>query len=202
MSGIPSSALICQYTTDTQVPPDSDLPTKITLLQIHRDTVHPNVHCTYIGTLIHPTPVQTQVGPPPPTPPRVKLDPPKLSAGSDKETWELFLQSWGLQCRHEHQGEPVSRLPVQLLRPGPRRWCAQGQSYWHISDMLEAELTAEIKTLAVKVESKLSWSSGHARVRLYNPLATVLGTFIPLWRAMPSYAWGKLITVNQWYWIN
>ena len=24
----------------------------------------------------------------------LKLDPPKLSAGSDQETWELFLRSW------------------------------------------------------------------------------------------------------------
>jgi hypothetical protein len=81
MAGIPCSAPKCQFSTDSQVPPATDLTT--TLLQIHRETVHP-------------TPVTPQAAPTPHSTPRVKLDPPKLSTGSDQETWELFLRSWGL----------------------------------------------------------------------------------------------------------
>ena len=41
MAGIPCSAPGCQFNTDSQVPPETDLATKLMLLQIHRETVHP-----------------------------------------------------------------------------------------------------------------------------------------------------------------
>ena len=83
MAGIPCSAPACGYNTDSQVPPDTSLQDKISLLQIHKDTVHA-------------TPVQPHSTPQMASNHRAKLDLPKLSAGSSQELWELFLRSWEL----------------------------------------------------------------------------------------------------------
>ena len=81
VSGLKCSLSTCPYSTDDQVPAESTIETKLTLLRIHADTVH------------SPSPVQqttTTAGS------RAKLDPPKLSAGADQQTWELFQRSWQL----------------------------------------------------------------------------------------------------------
>ena len=140
MAGIPCSATGCQFSTDSQVPPDTDMPTKLTLLQIHRETVHPTPQAAA-------TPLST---------PRVKLDPPKLSAGTDQETWELFLRSWemykaGMSIKDTQSSVYLFNcldhdLRADILRANPSTV---------IGEMSEADLTAAVKVLAVKMESKL-----------------------------------------------
>ena len=83
MAGIPCASPGCLYNTDDQVPSDSDMPTKLALLQIHDKNAHPIAAAPNAAHGHQPTQ-------------RLKLEPPKLSAGSDQETWELFLRSWAL----------------------------------------------------------------------------------------------------------
>ena len=123
--------------------PGPHLPTKLTLLQIHRETVHP-------------TPVTPQAAPTPHSTPRVKLDPPKLSAGSDQETWELFLRSWGLyKSGMNIQDAQSSVYLFNCLDHNLRDDILRANPSTLIGEMSEADLTAAVKILAVKVESKL-----------------------------------------------
>ena len=143
MAGIPCSAPECHFSTDSQVPPETDLTTKLTLLQIQRETVHP-------------TPVTPQAAPTPHSTPRVKLDPPKLSAGSDQETWELFLRSWGLyKSGMNIQNAQSSVYLFNCLDHDLRDDYLRANPSTLIGEMFEADLTAAVKILAVKVESKL-----------------------------------------------
>ena len=143
MAGIPCSATECQYSTDSQVPPETDLPTKLTLLQIHRETVHP-------------TPVTPQAAPTHHSTPRVKLDPPKLSAGSDQETWGLFLRSWELyKSGMNIKDTQASVYLFNCLDQDLREDILRANPSTVISDMSELDLIAAVKLLAVKVESKL-----------------------------------------------
>ena len=82
MAGIPCSVPDCLFNTDNQVPPETDLAFKLQLLQMHNPAVHP----APVAPAQVPAPAIQSTH-------RVKLDPPKLSAGSDQETWELFLRS-------------------------------------------------------------------------------------------------------------
>ena len=82
MAGIPCSVPDCLFNIDNQVPPETDLASKLQLLQMHNPAVHPAPVAP--AQVLAPAIQSTH---------RVKLDPPKLSAGSDQETWELFLRS-------------------------------------------------------------------------------------------------------------
>ena len=140
MAGLPCSVPLCTYTTDTQCPPEQPFADKLALLQIHADSAHAT-----------PAPA-----PRPASQPRVKLDPPQLSAGSDQETWEHFLRNWSMY--KTGMGITVTQSPVflfdcldsdlkdDILRANPGR---------EITEMTEVELTDAIKSLAVKIESKL-----------------------------------------------
>ena len=142
MAGIPCSAPTCQYTTDSQVPPDTDMQTKLTLLQIHRETVHP-------------APV-TPLGHGPQSAQRAKLDPPKLSAGCDQETWELFLRNWDMYKSGMNIGATQASVYLfNCLEQDLRDDILRANPSTQVSDMSEDALTTAIKTLAVKVESKL-----------------------------------------------
>ena len=124
-------------------PAETDLTAKLTLLQIHRQTVHP-------------TPVATQTAPPLAPAPCVRLDPPKLSAGSDQETWKLFLRSWGLyKTGMRIQDDQSSVYLFNCLDRDLRDDILRANPSTQIGEMSEADLTAAVKTLAVKVESKL-----------------------------------------------
>ena len=85
MERLPCSVLKCQLFTNDQFPPETDLSTKLQLLQIHAATVHP--------APVAPAQVQAPAAQ---SKQRVKLDLSKLSAGFDQETWELFLRSWAI----------------------------------------------------------------------------------------------------------
>merc|ERR1711867_115875 len=143
MAGIPCAHQGCTYNTDTQVPPDSDIPSKVTLLQLHYMDAHPIAAVPQAAPVHHPTQ-------------KVKLEPPKLSAGSDQETWELFLRSWTLYKTGMNMGDTQSSVYLfNCLEQDLRDDVLRANPSTQISDMSEADLTAAIKTLAVKVESKL-----------------------------------------------
>ena len=139
MAGLPCSVRLCPYNTDDQVPSEQPFADKLALLKIHADSAH---------VLPQQAPVAAH--------PKVKLDPPKLSAGSDQETWEHFLRNWSMfktGMGITHQQAPVymfncldSDLKDDILRANPSTEVAQ---------MTEHQLTEIIKTLAVKIESKL-----------------------------------------------
>ena len=144
MAGIPCSAPTCQYNTDDQVPPETDMQTKLTLLQIHRETVHP-------------APVTPQAAAHgPQATQRAKLDPPKLSAGCDQETWELFLRNWAMYRSGMNIGATQASVYLfNCLEQDLRDDILRANPSTQVNDMSEDDLTAAIKTLAVKVESKL-----------------------------------------------
>ena len=80
----------CGFVTDIQIPDDMGreeqlrwLPMQLQELQIHTTAVHP------VAAAPQAAPVHQLTQ-------KVRLESPKLSAGSDQETWELFLRSWGV----------------------------------------------------------------------------------------------------------
>ena len=129
----------CEYTTTSQVPDDTDLAMKIRLLEVH-NTVH-----TQGGAGAGHVPGV-----------KAKMDAPKLQLGVDQQMWDQFMTrwkifkttmgvdggtapSWLFNCLDRDLGDEVIKA-----NPG-----AESQN------MTEAALTASIKKLAVKVESKL-----------------------------------------------
>ena len=143
MAGIPCSAPACEYNTDSQVPSDTGLQDKIALLQIHKDTVHA-------------TPVQPQGAPHAASTHWAKLDLPKLSAGSSQESWELFLRTWeiyktGMNIPNTHATVYLFNCLDQDLSDDIMRANPSTQ----INAMSEKDLIASVKSLAVKMESKL-----------------------------------------------
>ena len=122
----------CGYTTTNQVPDDTDLASKIELLKIH-NTVH-----TQGGAGV-----------------KDNKDAPKLQLGVDQQTWDQLSRwkifkatmgvdggtasMWLFNCLDRDLGDEVLKA-----NPGTEP-----------TDMTEAALTASIKKLAVKVESKL-----------------------------------------------
>ena len=143
MAGIQCSALGCLYSTDDQVPPDSDMATKLALLQIHDKNAHP-------------APVSPQAAHGPNTSQRVKLDPPKLSEGSDQETWELFLRSWAMyKAGMNINNSQASVFLFNCLDQDLRDDILRANPTTQVNDLSEADLITAIKTLAVKIESKL-----------------------------------------------
>ena len=129
----------CEYTTTSQVPDDTDLVLKVKLLKVH-NTVH-----TQGGAGADHVPGV-----------KAKMDAPKLQLGVDQQTWEQFMTrwkifkttmrvndadapSWLFNCLDKDLGDEVIKA-----NPGNEP-----------QTMTEAALTASIKKLAVKVESKL-----------------------------------------------
>ena len=142
MPGLPCSVPLGTYSTDSQCDPEQNFADKLVLLKIHADSAHAT-----------PAPAPA---PRPASGSRVKLDPPKLSAGSDQETWEHFLRNWAMF--KTGMGITVTQSPVFLFN------CLGGDSKddilranpgTEVAEMTEAALTEAIKGLAVKVESKL-----------------------------------------------
>ena len=140
MAGLKCSLSSCAYSTDDQVPATTELETKLKLLRIHADTVHqPRVQQDSSHTSS-----------------KAKLDPPRLSAGSDQQTWDLFKRSW--EIYKSGMSIPTAQQPVHLfncldedlrsdvLRANPDR----NFDTWAEKDLMEA-----IQILAVKMESKL-----------------------------------------------
>ena len=80
----------CDYVTPTQIPDDVDNATMLQWLPLLLQELH--IHTT----AAHPVVAAPQAATASPSTQKVKLESPKLSAGSDQETWELFLRSWGV----------------------------------------------------------------------------------------------------------
>ena len=76
MAAIPCSATDCPYTTADSLDNAAAIQDKISVLRIHTDAVHGVTN----------TPAQNAAGPSV----RAKMDPPKLHAGSDVQTWDQF----------------------------------------------------------------------------------------------------------------
>ena len=145
MAGIPCSDPACGYNTDSQVPSDTGLQDKIALLQIHEDTVHAS-------------PAQPQGAPHAASASthRAKLDLPKLSAGSSQESWELFLRSW--EIYKTGMNIPNTQATVYLfncLDQDLSDDIMRANPSTQINAMSEKDLIASVKSLAVKMESKL-----------------------------------------------
>ena len=140
-TGMPCSYGDCNYTTPSQVSDDTDLAVKIQLLVSHQ-----SLHTSPAGGggFVAPTPGV-----------KAKMDAPKLQLGVDQQAWDQFMTrweiykttmgidsstpSWLFACLDKDLGDEVIKA-----NPGTKP-----------QNMTEAALTASIKKLAVKVESKL-----------------------------------------------
>ena len=139
MAGLPCSVPLCIYNTDSQVPSEQPFADKLALLKIHADSAH-----------VAPRPAAAAAHP------KVKLDPPKLSTGSDQETWEHFLRNWAMF--KTGMGITILQAPVYLfncLDSDLKDDILRANPSTEIAQMTEAQLIETIKTLAVKIESKL-----------------------------------------------
>ena len=134
----------CGFVTTIQVPDDAERQEKLQWLQLQMQELQ--IHTTGAH---HAAPGHQPTQ-------RLKLEPPKLSAGSDQETWELFLRCWALYKAGMNIGNTQSSVYLfHCLEQDLREDILKANPSTQISDMSEADLTAAIKTLAVKVESKL-----------------------------------------------
>ena len=78
-TGLACTVPACGYTTDVQVPAESDMADKIQLLQIHTAAVHHDG-----GAARTPQGV------------KAKMDPPKIQLGVDQQTGDQFLARWDI----------------------------------------------------------------------------------------------------------
>ena len=143
--GFPCSVADCEYVTRTEVPDDMDPTLKVRMLelqmmelQVHTSGVH------HEGRVAARSPGV-----------KAKMDAPKLQLGVDQQAWDQFMTrwkiykttmgidssapSWLFACLDRDLGDEVIKA-----NPGTEP-----------QNMTEAALTASIKKLAVKVESKL-----------------------------------------------
>ena len=130
----------CTYNTDSQCDPGQAFADKLALLKIHADSTH---------STSAPAPRTASNS-------RAKLDAPKLSAGSDQETWEHFLRNWSMF--KTGMGITTTQSPVFLfncLDSDLKDDILRANPGTEVAEMTETALTDAIKTLAVKVESKL-----------------------------------------------
>ena len=140
MPGLPCSVPLCTYNTDSQCDPEQAFADKLALLKIHADSTHAT-----------PAPAPRMA-----SNSRAKLDAPKLSAGSDQETWEHFLRNWSMF--KTGMGITSAQSPVFLfncLDNDLKEDILRANPGTEVAEMTEANLTDAIKALAVKVESKL-----------------------------------------------
>ena len=79
-TGLSCPDITCGYTTTTQVPDETDLTSKIELLRIHRDIIHPQggASADHIQGL------------------KAEMDAPILQVGGDQQTWDWFMLRWGI----------------------------------------------------------------------------------------------------------
>ena len=66
----------CGYNTSDQVPDETDVASKIQLLQIHASSVHQGGGAGRVAGV------------------KAKMDPPKLQPGVDQQTWDQFMARW------------------------------------------------------------------------------------------------------------
>ena len=78
-TGLRCTVDACEYNTDSQVPNDTDLPTKVQLLQIHAGSVHNSG-----GGQVR-TPGS-----------KAKMDTPKIQLGVDQQAWDQFMTRWNI----------------------------------------------------------------------------------------------------------
>ena len=77
-TGIRCTDNVCEYTTTSQVPDETDLDIKVRLLEVHQATVHPQGGA---GAVRVPGV-------------KAKMDAPKLQLGVDQQTWDQFTSRW------------------------------------------------------------------------------------------------------------
>ena len=70
----------CGYTTTTHVPDDTDVNSKIKLLELHQAAVHPQGEAGAGAGRVPGI--------------KAKMDTPKLQLGVDQQTWDQFLTRW------------------------------------------------------------------------------------------------------------
>merc|ERR1712215_656446 len=127
------------------------LPLQLRQLELHMAGVHPVVAAPPAAPVHHPSQ-------------KVKLESPKLSAGSDQETWELFLRSWDVYKTGMSIGVGLSSVHLfNCLDQDLRDDVLRANPSTHIRDMTEDDLIAAVKKLAVKEESRLVH-----RIKLWN----------------------------------
>ena len=164
-TGLSCSVLHCQYTTTNQVPDETDLASKIQLLQIHASSVHEGGGGQDRAQGV-----------------KAKMDAPKLQLGADQQTWDQFITRWEIfkttmgvddasssmwlfNCLEKDLGDEVIKA-----NPGTKP-----------QSMTEVDLTACIKRLAVKMESKrlhrmkMNRLTQDPGVNVYNYLAALRG---------------------------
>ena len=162
-TGLSCSVLHCQYTTTNQVPDETDLASKIQLLQIHASSVHEGGGGQDRAQGV-----------------KAKMDAPKLQLGADQQTWDQFITRWEIfkttmgvddasssmwlfNCLEKDLGDEVIKA-----NPGTKP-----------QSMTEVDLTACIKRLAVKMESKrlhrmkMNRLTQDPGVNVYNYLAAL-----------------------------
>ena len=138
-TGLACTVPACGYTTDVQVPAESDMSDKIQLLQIHTTAVHHDG-----GAARTPQGV------------KAKMDPPKIQLGVDQQTWDQFLARWDIFKKTMGVDNTQSslwffncldrELGDEVLKANPGK---------PPQDLTESALITCTKKLAVKIESKL-----------------------------------------------
>ena len=76
--GLACSVPTCTYTTTDTVPDDTDIASKIQLLQIHTSAAHQGGPATRAPGV------------------KAKMDPPRLQTGVDQQTWDQFMARWAI----------------------------------------------------------------------------------------------------------
>ena len=87
---------------------------------------------------------------------KTKFDPPKLSAGSDQESWDYFLRYWDqYKATMAIVGDNVKLFFLQCMDRDLREDIYRAHPTAEVNGMTDEQLIEAVKSLAVKVESKL-----------------------------------------------
>ena len=137
-TGLRCTVLACEYNTNSQVPDDTDMATKVQLLQIHTASVHNS------GGGQVSTPGS-----------KAKMDTPKIQLGVDQQAWDQFMTRWTIyKTTMGIDGATASSWLFTCLDRDLGDAVLKANPGTEPQNMTEAVLIASTKKLAVKVESK------------------------------------------------
>ena len=136
--GLACSVPTCTYTTTDTVPDDTDIASKIQLLQIHTSAAHQGGAATRAPGV------------------KAKMDPPRLQTGVDQQTWDQFMARWAIfKTTMGVDGGTASMWFFNCLDKDLGDEVLKANPGTPPQNITEDDLVACTKKLAVKVESKL-----------------------------------------------
>ena len=134
----------CGYVTPTKVPNETEIQYKVPLLQLQMQELQFHHSVTHGGGGGQ---VRVQGV-------KAKMDPPKLQLGVDQQTWDQFITRWEIFKSTMGIDDASSSWLFNCLEQGLGDEVIKANPGIQPQDMTEVILTACIKKLAVKVESK------------------------------------------------